>query len=297
METAVLNKKSNSCKTAYQDTNISFPMEDETVFVGNIVFERFTRSIPMHAHSDNSYEIHYISSGYGQVTVDGIKYDIKPGTLYITGPHIQHSMIPDKKDPLSEYCIYLKLSDKRKNDKRVMSPMRIFRSMSSWYGPDRTGMDVLMTALFHELKEQSIGYRAVVESLIRQLIICCVRNYSADEKDNDLPGLSSYDNQFLIIEEAFLYEYNTLTLTDLSARLNLSTRQTQRLLTKHYGMNFRNKITEAKMSAAALMLRSFEMNISDLAEKTGYSSAEHFSAAFKRYYGISAGEYRKKHSP
>jgi AraC-like DNA-binding protein len=158
-------------------------------------------------------------------------------------------------------------------------------------------MDVLMTALFHELKEQSIGYRAVVESLIRQLIICCVRNYSADEKDNDLPGLSSYDNQFLIIEEAFLYEYNTLTLTDLSARLNLSTRQTQRLLTKHYGMNFRNKITEAKMSAAALMLRSFEMNISDLAEKTGYSSAEHFSAAFKRYYGISAGEYRKKHSP
>ena len=62
-------------KIAYQDRNIVFMMEGESVYVGNIVYERFHRSIPMHAHSDNSFEIHYISAGHGTVVVDGKEYD------------------------------------------------------------------------------------------------------------------------------------------------------------------------------------------------------------------------------
>ena len=42
-------------KTAYQDTDIAFMMDGGSVYVGNIVYERFHRSIPMHSHSDNSY--------------------------------------------------------------------------------------------------------------------------------------------------------------------------------------------------------------------------------------------------
>ena len=73
----IMNEKiseNNGNKIAYQDKNLVFMMEGESVYVGNIVYECFHRSIPMHAHSDNSYEIHYISSGYGKVTVSGKNY-------------------------------------------------------------------------------------------------------------------------------------------------------------------------------------------------------------------------------
>ena len=58
-------QKKDADKVAYQDPNIVFMMEGESVYVGNIVYEKFARSIPMHAHSDNSYEIHYIPEGRG----------------------------------------------------------------------------------------------------------------------------------------------------------------------------------------------------------------------------------------
>ena len=132
-----------------------------------------------------------------------------------------------------------------------------------------------------------------MESLIKQIIISCVRNYSGKKGGVDTKGLKSADDQYLTIEEAFLYEYATLTLSSLAARLSLSTRQTQRLLLEHYGMNFQSKKTEAKMSAAALMLRSQDMTITSIADELGYSSVEHFSSAFKRYYGMSASKFRE----
>ncbi len=281
-------------KTAYQDSDIAFMMDGGSVYVGNIVYECFHRSIPMHSHSDNSYEIHYISSGHGKVTVDKKEYDTLPGTLYITGPHVKHSMIPDDKDPLSEYCIYLKLSGDGKRDKKTVSPLKIFREMSIWYGQDKCGIYALMKALFSELKEQNVGYRTVVESIIKQIIISCVRNYSDNEDRAETGVIKPADNQYLIIEEAFLYEYASLTLSSLASRLNLSTRQTQRLLTEHYGMNFQSKKTEAKMSAAALMLKLPDKTITGIADELGYSSVEHFSSAFKKFYGMSASMYREE---
>ncbi|SCY36308.1 AraC-like ligand binding domain-containing protein [Lachnospiraceae bacterium XBB2008] len=281
-------------KTAYNDRNIAFLMDGESVSVGNIVYECFHRSIPMHSHSDNSYEIHYISSGHGMVTISGEEYDTLPGTLYITGPHVKHSMVPDDKDPLSEFCIYLKLSPDGKTGRSGLSPLKLFREMSIWYGKDGYGIHALMRSLFAELGEESIGYRTVVESLIRQIIIACVRNYSVNEESSDLRGTEHSDNQYLIIEEAFLYEYATLTLPILAGRLNLSTRQTQRLLIEHYGMTFQSKKTEAKMSAAALMLGLPDKTVTEIADELGYSSVEHFSSAFKKFYGMSASKYRKK---
>ncbi len=146
--------------------------------------------------------------------------------------------------------------------------------------------------MFAELKDRNIGYRAVVESLIKQIIIACVRNSSAGRYDPDDQALKSGDSQYLAIEEAFLYEYATITLETLAKRLNLSTRQVQRQLIQHYGMNFQNKKTEAKMSAASIMLRSQDMTVTQIADELGYSSVEHFSVAFRKYYGMSATKYR-----
>ena len=53
-----------------------------------------------------------------------------------------------------------------------------------------------------------------------------------------------------IIEDAFFYRYQTLTLTELAGLLNLSVRQTQRLLVSNFGKTFSQKLTDARMAAA-----------------------------------------------
>ncbi len=283
-------------KISYNNLDIEFTMEYLCFYTIHIVCERFLRSIPSHSHSDNSYEIHYIPEGRGKVKIDQVVYPVVPNTLYVTGPHVEHEQIPDNEDPMIEYCVYLKM-EKRKHALKKESPvsyLKLFENTKFWFGQDSQNIHALMQQIFTELDRQYTGYKKQVENLLSQLIISLVRNY---ENIQNVQGQSKSVNltysKYFLIEEYFLYEYKDLSLEVLASRLGLSSRQTQRLLFQHYSKNFQQKKAEARMSAASILLMDPKKRISDIAVDLGYSSVEHFSVAFKRYYHTSARQYRK----
>ncbi|MBO7079429.1 MAG: helix-turn-helix transcriptional regulator, partial [Bacilli bacterium] len=51
--------------------------------------------------------------------------------------------------------------------------------------------------------------------------------------------------------------------------------------------------TEARMNFSANELIYTDIKISELYEYVGYSTPEHFSYAFKKYFNMSPNEYRK----
>lgn len=283
--------------TRLDNFDLHFSLGGYDFHVSNIVLEQFERSIPRHSHSKNSYEIHYIPFGYGKASINGKDYEVTPNTLFITGPFVEHAQIPNCQDPMCEYCIYLKLGHSSfpvssAPEKKLTA---LFKKTNFWFGQDTQDIHSLMKQLFFELEHHYTGYSIQAESLLKQLIIKLVRNYENKPKISTRkvsPNL--IDNKYLIIEECFLYEYRTLTLDKLSARLGLGIRQTERLLKDHYGKTFLQKKTEARMSAASILLQNSGLSITQIAEDTGYSCVEHFSASFKRYYGQSASAYRKE---
>ncbi len=295
-------------RTRYTDLNIHFSIGNYAFYALNIVFERFLRSIPLHSHSRNSYEIHYIPYGHGKVRINNISYEVMPNTLYITGPHIEHEQTPDKKDPMTEYCIYLKLEKKYTSYNRPENEdfVSLFEKTFFWYGQDTQNIYSALQSIFYELEHQHTGYMTEVETLLQQLIVKLIRNY--EYKNTEQVRLEGYkkgsnvhfepsnlfDRKYIIIEESFLYEYKDLTLETLSARLGLSPRQTERLLKEHYDKTFLQKKSEAKMSAALLLLADNSNSITQIANQLGYSSVEHFSTAFRRYYQKSARAYRNE---
>jgi len=279
-------------KIAYSDLDISFTIDGVEFSVPHIVFERFTRAIPSHSHGEGCFEIHYIPFGYGKLVTGGQYYDITPNTLYITGSHVEHAQFPLLYNPMQEYCVYLKT---KKFNRKTTSPlMKAFFSTPFWFGKDNHGVHVLMKQIFKELENKFIGYQKQVELLLAQLLICLIRNYNLEKctRDELAPG-NLIDSNSIIIEEYFLYEYDNLSLNALADRLKLSPRQTQRLIWKYYGKSFQQKKTEARMSVASIMLRDQNRSIAYIADTLGYSSPEHFSAAFRKYYNMTPTEYRK----
>ena len=286
--------------TRLDSFDLHFILGECDFHVSNIVLERFERSIPLHSHSKNSYEIHYIPSGHGTASINGNSYPIVPNTLFVTGPFIEHAQVPDRKDPMCEYCIYLKIGRSTSPSASLAEKALVnrFRQIDFWFGQDSQDIHPLMIQLFTELEHRYTGYSIQAEILLKQLIIKLVRNYEGKIEGTphtDTPNL--VDNKYLIIEECFLYEYRTLSLDILASRLGLGIRQTERLLKEHYGKTFLQKKTEARMSAASILLQNPELSITKIAEETGYSCIEHFSASFKRYYGCSATSYRKHFVP
>lgn len=283
-------------KTQYTNLDIPFSLGGLSVHPLNIIFERFTRVIPAHSHGNGCYEIHYIPAGFGRLEVDGAYYDISPNTLFVTGPHIVHAQSPLPSDPMQEYCVYVRIPGASRS--RKPSPlMDAFLSTRFWIGQDLQGIHLLMKQLFDELEHQYTGYQNQVGLLLSQLIISLVRNYEQEEKPKYHSATDTlYNSKSIIIEEYFLYEYRTLSLDALARRLNLSARQTQRLMQDYYGKTFQQKKTEARMSAASILLNEHGRSIASIAEELGYSSAEHFTSAFKKYFHASPGAYRKEHT-
>ena len=289
----------------YTDLNIDFFLEDVQFHVLNLVYERFLRSIPKHSHSRQSYEIHYIDSGYGTTVIDGTTYSLRPGTLFVTGPDIEHEQSPLPSDPMEEYCIYLKITPGRSTliSSQADQITQLFQATPFWFGQDTHHFGDLAKSIFSEMESQTLGYRLQIRSLLQQCIINLVRNYitsncqprSNPATDSPFEPSNLSDQKYLILEECFLYEYATITLSSLSARLGLSTRQTERLLKEYYGQTFLQKRGEARMSAASILLLNTDKSISDIAAELGFSAIEHFSNAFKRHYGMSARAYKKLH--
>lgn len=277
--------------------DIRFTMDNIQIYALNIVFERFTQAIPSHSHGNDCYEIHYIPFGCGKLVADGQYYDIFPNTLFVTGPHVEHAQTPILSDPMQEYCVYLKI--RSTTQKLRKSPViDAFVSRPFWIGEDTQGIHSLMKQLFDELAHCYTGYQNQVIMLLSQLLIYTIRNYERRQiSQTSFAQNNMAESKSVIIEKYFIYEYQDLSLDTLARRLGLSTRQTQRLLMEYYGKSFQQKKTEARMSAASILLSDKSRSITSIAEDLGFSSIEHFSSAFRSFYQISPRAYRKQLHP
>lgn len=283
-------------KIDHPEVHISFEVENcrfHTLRMGHFLFEN---TIPAHNHSANTYEFHYIISGYGKVKLNDTFYDLKPNTFYVNGSQVVHTHIPHLQNPICEYVILIEMdTSKSKLSDDKTSVIGLLQKHPFWIGESSQNLQNVMQQIFHEIDHQYLGYEECLKSLLRLLVTGSVRILAEEEVTNPKPiPSSSVDTKSLITDDYFLYECKTLSLEGLAARLSLSPRQTERYLKEHYGKTFIQKKTESRMSTAALLLSDAKNSITFISDELGYSSIEHFSTAFKRYYNCSPSEYRKK---
>ena len=157
-----------------------------------------------------------------------------------------------------------------------------------------------------------VGHQAYMSGLFMQLFCLLVRCYQTNpntpaipqQQRQITPNKAAKDKTNLLqnalsplaIEEAFLNNYKSITLSDLAAVSHISTRQLQRMIQKQYGTTFQKKRTQARISAACILLKTTSCSLSEIAEQTGYSSPEHFSYAFRQQMGCTPGTYRKRNN-
>ncbi len=272
-----------------------FTMNEMVIQPVHIRVEQLRLLIPSHRHSHTSYEIHYTAKGRGSVKVEGQSFLVQENTLYVTGPDISHEQVSDPDDPIIEFCLYLNCK-KMKNARAGNSVIQTFLDTKFWIGQDEEQVFEEMKKLILEYREKSYAYEEMGETILRRIILLMVKSYQ-----KDIPLIfkgkkkvqASNAEHYPLVEDAFFYDYKTLCLSELSELLHLSERQTQRFLKEHYGKTFSQKLLEARMSAALPMLLNTDFTIEKIAEEVGYSTGEHFSTAFRRFYHKPPSIYRK----
>ncbi len=85
-----------------------------------------------------------------------------------------------------------------------------------------------------------------------------------------------------------------LSLSDISQALYLSESYIARLFKKQLGESVVTYITKQKVRLATALLINSDMQVSEIAERIGFSSAYYFTTIFTKYTGMSPSAYRQQ---
>lgn len=88
------------------------------------------------------------------------------------------------------------------------------------------------------------------------------------------------------------YQRSDLTIEQISDALNVSQSYMCRTFKKSNGLTVKHYITIHRITVAAGMLLGTRCSVSDIAEQTGFSTAQAFRKAFREYYHMSPTQYK-----
>ena len=83
-----------------------------------------------------------------------------------------------------------------------------------------------------------------------------------------------------------------LTLGDVAAHVYVSPWHLSKLLNRYVNQSFLDILGRLRMERAKSLLANPELRVHAVAEQVGYSDVAHFSKSFKRFVGMTPGEYR-----
>ena len=115
--------------------------------------------------------------------------------------------------------------------------------------------------------------------------------------ENDIESILTKDSTENSVTEILNYlnrHYQSVTLHEAAKHFGYSTSHLSTLIKESTGRTFLQIIRDIKLNQACHALRETALSNLAICELVAYESPEHFMRTFKKTYGMTPGEYRKK---
>ncbi|MAM71157.1 MAG: AraC family transcriptional regulator [Gammaproteobacteria bacterium] len=111
----------------------------------------------------------------------------------------------------------------------------------------------------------------------------------------NIPGQNFHDDESIInIQERMHQLFNTeINMQSLTDEFDLTQRSLNRRFKKATGLSPLQYLQQIRLDKAKELLKTTNLNVSEVADSVGYTDAAYFSALFKRKVSLSPGEYRR----
>ncbi len=223
-------------------------------FLQNGFYSHKSQTSPPHNH--NYAEIHISTGGEVKFRIEKNIYSTNNGNLIIIPKGIFHSCINREENVLhTAFQIDCNVNE-----------------FSSYSISDDTVSDFLK-----EIKIcKDTGNYTKVSSYIALFL-----SHLTPHENITVQPISDYS---FLIHDFFAVRYNeNLHLSDLASVLHLSQRQTERLIIKHTGNNFKENLIKTRINMAKQLLNTTNMTLGEIAVCVGYNSYAGFWKAFQKY--------------
>ena len=251
---------------------------------GNVRVHKNRTSLSFELHRHEYFEIICYCACSGAATVNGKKFEITDGSVFLLTPTDFHEIETETNE--SSHSVIVSFTSEI-IDENILRTGKIGAAVL--YGAD----DYLLSCFekMHELfTSQKDGHNVQTNHLINYALAEILLN------GNEIASDNSYNNPK--IREAVGYVLSNIegdtTLSSVAAHVGLSSAYFSARFSEVMGKNYKSWLKEIKLERAKRMLESTDEDIITVAYECGYNSPSHFIKIFGEATGLTPKDYRRR---
>ncbi len=267
----------------------SYILSDEKpFFVASYRYKHCDKNLP---HNHSYFAIELISCGNCTQIINGDEYLCEPGTISLLSPLDNHL-----------YSFYANLEQYYLIFRENMVSEEVWRKITYDKAPFIVN---LAPEDFENVKNDFETLRGLVGStdkydlfmaknIISRIVIYILKNA---EKSNISPVNNKNDvnNINKVLRYIKTHFKEEITLSEVSAYMNMEYSYFCRFFKKHMGVSFKNYLMDQRLTYIANQLLSTNDTVTEIYTECGFNTESHFYTAFRKKYSVTPEKYRMQH--
>lgn len=262
----------------------------EAVKLLQIESKKGAKSVPLHWH--DRFEMLIIDKGALEARVAGETIVAKPGDIIIVNPACTHEATATQ--DVSYRVLMFELITQFSQDKTAYRLLRPFANRAAMFLPlvRDEQLSAIVDRIFDITQEKRTGFPLVQVALVYELLAVLFEKYQDDRYVR--PVAEGRLRQ--VIEYIADHYCEDISSSSISEKFGYDESYFCRLFKSIIGVRPMEYIRILRLEKARRIMAREKTSISKVAIECGFSDVNYFTRCFRRHYGVTAGEYRKKNN-
>ncbi|NLM80409.1 MAG: AraC family transcriptional regulator [Clostridiales bacterium] len=256
-------------------------------------------------HTHHALEISCVLEGRGRYYIEGRAYDLLPGDVIILSNTETHAVRVQEGCSLKHLVIHFDPSfiwNSLANDIDYNFLLVFYERGPNFSNrldrdnPATARIFSLMLDIQREFKEKKLCYELIIKIKLQTIFAEILRNFDYIDREKVVKPLSGSDIFHLnkVIDHINKNLDSELRLGELAEMVHLSPTYFSTLFKRFNGVSPIEYIVHKRVQRAIELIRTTDMNLTEIAMACGFNNATNFYKAFNKVTGRTPASYRRK---